>query len=344
MSNIDSTSNAGMRVDRGREPVARRIADAAVEHMNAEGRYEPPEAFFPESVGYRAELAATMAMAGELLDRRPWIDAAVRMFDRLLDERVDGMWPIGWWCRFPVYRPLPLEWKRQNSSPDARYTALALYSLSLLYRATGDKRYVEPARTALTAMMERWDPLAETKRLHLTAEACALAVMGWENELGLYTDTKTRIVEWAASTFPETAPADFPFACLIRMMLLVAAGGTRYLKDSIKPAIDALLAVPDWRYAEHPADFRHIADTDDHINIRGNGAVASIMRIYDLVAGDTVYTETQEYAHVSAWMDEMIGSNGLSYGCMRHQDRIRYGLGSPAQYMQLWWMLGGFML
>ena len=90
--------------------------------------------------------------------------------------------------------------------------------------------------------------------------------------------------------------------------------------------------------------FRHIASTEDHVNVRGNGAIASIMRIFDLVSGEQTFTDSDLYRHVSSWMDEMISDDGLAYGCMRHGSRYRYGLGSPPQYMQLWWILGGFMI
>ena len=336
------------RIDETRVDTAKGICNAVCDRTGKDGRFLPPEAFFAESAGYRSEHAATLAVAGHLLKETRFIETAGRMFDALLEERVDDMWSVGWWCAFPIYRPVPLIWKEQNSVPDARYTALTLYSLGLYHRITGDDRYIAPGQTALKKMLARWNWLEETRKLHLTADAFALAILGWEHTTTEYSEQKQAILDWAASTFPEAAPRDFPFAALIRTMLLLGAAGTKYLKSVVKPSFDALLAAPRWRFDSQQNDFRHIESTDDHVDIRGNGGAVGVMRLYDLAAGEQTYTSTPLYRHLSSWMDSMISDHGLGYGCRRFENDefsgMRYGLGSPAQYIQLWWMLGGFGL
>lgn len=332
------------RVDGTRMTAITGICDAVCDRTEADGKFHPPEAFFAESTGYRSEHAATISIAGHLLNVDRYVRVADRMFDTLLDERVDGLWTIGWWCEFPIYRPVPLEWKEQNASPNARYTALTLYSLGLHHRITGKAEYAEAGKAALKDMLMRWDPMEETQKLHLTAEAFALAITAWEHETTQFAEQKQAIIDWVVATFPETAAKDFPFFSLIRTMLLLGTTGTKHLETVIKPAFDSLLAEPRWRYQDQHNDFRHITTTDDHVNIRGNGAVAAIMRLYDLAAGDQVFTQTPLYRHLSAWMDGMISDSDLGYGCQQLGEGMRYGMGSPAQYMQLWWLLGGFGL
>lgn len=331
------------RIDAARADDARRICEFILSHMQADGCYLPPEALWAESAAYRAELAATLSIAGELLGEGRYIHAAARMFDRLLDERVDGMWPVGYWCAFPVYDPLPLNWREENARPHARSTALVLYSLGVHHRIGGDDRFLEPAREAMARMFTTWDFAREKESLlHLSAEAAALAVLEWEHVLPEFAEKKEPLIAWSVKTFVEAAPKDFAFFTLIRTMLLLGATGTKHLHTVIRPAIDALLAEPAWRFTHNEQDFRHLRRMDQHVDIRGNGAVVATMRLFDSAAGETVYTETPLYEYLSGWMDAMRTPEGGCYGCQHIATGQRYCLGSPPHYMQLWWILGGF--
>ena len=121
--------------------------------------------------------------------------------------------------------------------------------------------------------------------------------------------------------------------------------GPDCLIDTIIPGVDALLAKPSWRFEDQPQDFRHNAATRDHVKIRGNGAVAISMRVIDLACGEARYTATPLYAHLSEWLDGMRAPMGGYYGCQdRPTDRKCCGQGTPAQFIPLWWILGGLAL
>lgn len=334
------------RVDSTRVDDARRICDFVVSHVHR-GRYVPPEALWPESLAYLAELAATLSMAGSLLGEPHYVRVATTMFDHLLsaDRRVDGLWPIGYWCEFPVYHGLPLDWREQDARPEARTTALVLYSLGVHHLASREERFVGPAREAMARMFRTWDfERQKESLLHLSAEAAALAALGWEHALPEFADEKRPLIEWAHKTFAKKAPGDFPFFTMFRSMLLLAATGTRHLDTAIRPAIDALLAEPSWRFSRNPQDFHHQHELNQHVDVRANGAMAITMRLFDLAAGGAVYTDTPLYRYLSEWMDRMRTPEGSAYGCLDIPTGRRYCLGSPPQYMQLWWMLGGFYL
>ena len=95
----------------------------------------------------------------------------------------------------------------------------------------------------------------------------------------------------------------------------------------------------------HAADlgnvgFHHSAGTSDHVNNRANVAVALLMKSFDLAAGSQVYTGTPLYAYLSGWIDGMRAPGGSYYeGCDIATGR-RFGQGSPAHYVPLWWILG----
>ncbi len=333
------------RVDESRREAAVRICDFVVKHTR-DGRYHPPEALWAESAAYRAELAATLAMAGKLLEKPRYVEVAGSMFQQLLTERVDGvLWSVGRWCAFPVYRGVPLDWKEQNARPAPHYTnGLVTYSMGIYHQISGDPRVVEASRETLRKMFATWNYDRDKETMHhLTPESAALAAAVWEESMPEFAGRKEPLVRWVWETFPEKAPRDFPFFTLIRTMLLVALTGSEHLETAIRPAIDALLANPSWRFEHDSRDFRHNRATEDHVDVRATGALAATMRLFDLVAGKTVYTGTPLYRYSSNWLDEMRRPDGGVYGCRHIASARRYGLGSPPHYIQLWWILGGFI-
>ena len=348
------------RIDERRESAARRVSEYVISRIQG-GRYHPPEALFAESSGYQASMAATLSLAGKLLQEPRYIEVASRMFDRLLDARVEDMWSLDWWCPFPTFRPCPSNRREQNQQVNDRYTILVLYCLGLHYRITGDERYLQAGRKGMKAIFARTDFYGQRETLlHLTPEAATLAILAWEQVLPEYSARKGPLIEWVLETFVDMAPRDFPFFTMYRTMLLLAATGTEHLETVVRPGIDALLAEPAWRYQHNRLAMRHNKSTDDHVNIRGNGAMTIIMRLFDLASGGKVYTGSEHYRYLSGWMDRMRQPDGMCYGCedipeYRTQDSKvvgnqqlaggkLYGNGSPAYYMQLWWILGGFFL
>jgi hypothetical protein len=330
------------RIDRDREDDARAICEFVTSRVRADGRYHPPEAMNPESVLYRGTLAATVALAGESLDEDRYVEAAGRMLDRVVDERVDGLWSVGRWVAYPTYRPVPVGWREVNETPQHRATALVLYCLGVYRAVSGDERFTDLAGEAVAGLFDRWDVVEERDTVyHGTPEMAAMAVCTWEDEYPEYADRRDRIVDWAADTCAAFAEDDVPFFVLYRFLLLLLATDTAHLQ-AVRPAIDAILEDPDRRF-DDSNDFRHTANTDDHVDVRANGAVATLLRLYDLAAGEPVYTDREVYRHLEGWMDGMRTADGRCYGCRSFDGSRRYGLGSPPHYVQLWWLLGGFL-
>jgi hypothetical protein len=333
------------RLDSSRAEAARKIARFIIRNT-ADGRYVPAEAQYNESIAYRAELAATLAIAGRMLQEPDFIRAARTMMDRVLGERVDGvLWSFGYWAAFPIYQGVKLDWRELNAVRAPHYTnPLVLYSLGVYHRISGDDRMVEPARAGLAEMFKTWDYVRDKETMHeFTPETAALAALIWEHKFPEYARIKEPIVAWTRDTFRDRAPSHFPFYTAIRTMLLLAATGTEHLRTSIQPAIDAFLAQRSWRYAHNEHYFRHLLPLDQHVDVRGNASIAITMRLFDLAAGETVYTATPTYRALEAWMDAMRRPDGGVYGCEHIQSGQKYCLGSPPHYIQLWWILGGFL-
>lgn len=336
--------NAADRIDASRRQAAEAVCDRVIGRVR-DARYVPPEALWAESTAYRAELAATLAIAGRLLDRRRCIDTAEAMLERLLAERVDGsLWSVGRWCEFPVYRGLPLDWRDESARPDTTYTnPIVVYCLGVYHRITGDGRFAASVRTSLGRMLDDGAWFGEPAALHhMTPEWVALACFLWRETFPDYWQAARPIVSWVRDDMVRGAPRDFPFFTAVRLHLLLAATGTRHLRDVIAPAIDALLADGSRRFAHDRRDFRHLAEAAQHVDVRANGALAVTMRLFDLAAGEQVYTGTDLYRHLAGWMDAMREPDGACYGCRDIGTGRRFCLGSPPHYIQLWWMLGGF--
>ena len=167
-----------------------------------------------------------------------------------------------------------------------------------------------------------------------------LASWAWEEALPEFASKKDPIIKWVAKNLVNSAPYDFPFALEVRITLLIAATGTRYLESRIKPAMEALLSEPSRRHTDNSKNILHNAVTSYHVNNRANMAVAIIMKTYDLAAGKVVYTETPLYAYLSEWIDGMASPNGSYYECHDIETGRKYAQGSPAHYIPLWWILG----
>ena len=332
------------RIDAERRQAAEAICDRVMGRVRS-GRYVPPEALWAESTAYRAELAATLAIAGHLLGRPRCVQTAEMMLERLLAERVDdALWSVGRWCEFPVYRGLPLDWRDEWSRPDTTYAnPIVVYCLGLYRHITGDERFAASARAALARMLAGGAYFGDPASLHhMTPEWVALASFLWREEFPQYWRAARPIVTWVRDDLVRAAPQDFPFFTAVRLHLLLATTGTEHLRSIIAPAIDAFLAEDSWRYPHDRHDFRHIKALGEHVDIRANGALALILRMFDLAAGEQTYTGTELYRYLSGWMDAMRDPDGSCYGCRQIEDGRRFCLGSPAHYIQLWWILGGF--
>ena len=339
---VHSGSWKDARIDHSREQEIRKICDFVIGHTRNR-RYHPPMARHPESVYYRATIAATLSLAGKLLQEKGYSEAASTMFDQVVEERLNSMWPVSMWADFPIFdRPFPLDWEEQEAHPHPRTTGLVLYSLGLHHQISGEDRFLEPARQGLKDLFATWNFNHDKERmLHFTAEAAALAVTGWEHALPQFGQMKKPIVDWVLETFVETAPKDYAYFAALRMQLILAATGTEHLRTVVRPGWDAFLAEPRWRYWHNPDDFRHTNDAE--INVRGNGAVAYALRLHDLAAGEKVYTTTPLYQHLSTWMDSMRRPDGGCHSFQSIANGKPYALGTLAHTLQLWWLLGGFL-
>ncbi len=328
------------RIDQERLPAARAIVDYVVPRVSEDGLFHPEESLWAESGVYRAQHAGTLAVAGKLLDDDRCTEAARRILYRMLDTRIDKLWGMDWWWDHPLAVQPHADWQEQNNVIDDGYEAPTnLFDLGLYYRVTGDDAVVEPARESMQAMFDRWDYLDGTFT-HMTAEHSALAAWAWEEALPEFASKKEPVIQWVVKNFVEDAPNDFPFMSAVRMTLLLAATGAEYLESTIKPGFDALLAEPSRRYEHNANDFRHNAGTSDHVNNRANIAVAIMMKHYDMAAGEEVYTNTPLYAYLREWIDGMRSPGGSYFECKDIATGRKYGQGSPAHYIPLWWILG----
>ena len=192
-------------------------------------------------------------------------------------------------------------------------------------------------------MFQRWDFMGGDF-LHLTREFAALAVEAWEHELPEFAPCKEPIVRWVVDNLVKQAAHDFPLLTTDRALLLLSCTGKEHLESVIRPGIDALLAESALRWEHNPYNFRHVPHMPsalDHVNTRGNTAVAILMKLFDVAVGEDVYTTTPEYAYLCEWIDGMRAPNGGYYEAQDVVTGRRYSQGSPAHFIPLWWIFGG---
>jgi hypothetical protein len=333
------------RIDQSRLAHARKTCDFLISRVWDDGRFHPIEGQWPESSGYQGECAGTLALAGKVLNDDRYVLASRKMFERFLNERVEGLWSVDYWHDFPVKEEFPADAYDQNKVPESRYTPAILMSLGVYHQVSGDDSVVEPAREAMNLMFERWD-YESGDWLHLTKEFVVLAVAAWQHALPEFSHRKDSLIEWVAETFVDHAPEEFPFVTGARTMMLLATTGTKHLETAIRPGIDALLAEPKRRFDQSTSDFRHtpahtFATGDDHVDTRGNSAVAIMMKVHDVAAQQHVYTNTDLYSYLSGWIDGMAIPTGGWHESVYLGTGEKYGQGSPGHMIPLWWIFGG---
>ena len=332
------------QIDESRIQDARETVDFMCNRVQPDGFLLPPEALFCETTGYQSEAAATIALTGAKLDIPGSTETARRMFDRLFGRRLDNdLWSLDWRGGFPYRHPLPENWQEQNTLPDARYTAATLLSSAIYFTVTDDDSFNEPARRSMTAMFDEWDFMTDDV-IHLTREFVILSVLAWGEPMAEFVPKIEPLVQWVSESFVETASRDFPFLTTVRTMLLLAAVGPDCVRDVVAPGLENFLMEPSWRFESEPDSFRHIKSTDDHINTRGNTAVALTFRMLDQALGTTEYTSRPLYAHLSQWIDSMRNPDGGYFECQDLETGRKWGQGCPAHYLPLWWILGGFQV
>ena len=326
------------QIDESRIQDARETVDFMCNRVQPDGFLLPPEALFCETTGYQSEAAATIALTGAKLDIPGSTETARRMFDRLFGRRLDNnLWSLDSRGGFPYRHPLPENWQEQNTLPDARYTAATLLSSAIYFTVTDDDSFNEPARRSMTAMFDEWDFMTDDV-IHLTREFVILSVLAWGEPTAEFVPKIEPLVQWVSESFVDTASRDFPFLTTVRTMLMLAAVGPDCVADVIAPGLEKFLTEPSWRFESEPDSFRHIKSTDDHINTRGNTAVALTFRMLDQALGTTEYTSRPLYAHLSQWIDSMRNPDGGYFECQDLETGRKWGQGCPAHYLPC----GGF--
>jgi len=291
-------------------------------------------------------MMATLAAAGRLLQRDDTQAGAKSIATHLLTHRIGDLWPVGWWDDFSCGTKLDDATREQyQSQPDARYTVLSSYNLGLYHRATGDASVVEPGIASLRAAMHHWDFTDPAGFPHLTCEFLIAAAWAWSHVDDSFWNSSPvpALLDWCIRTTADRASKEFPFFTMARGVLLLATGGTQHLKAVVRPAIEHLLAAKAWRHPDSKTNLLHFADPLDvaNINCRANTAMAYLMRLADHVAQDDHFTRTATYAHFASWADGMRDTDGSFFEVREPYNDERRWKGSPAQYIPLWWLLGG---
>ena len=327
------------RIDTQRLDAAHSIVEYIIPRVDSAGLFHPEHSLWAESGVYRAQLAGTLSVTGKLLNNDACIEAAKRILYRMMEVRIDKLWGVDWWWDHAIESP-PKNWREDNKTIEEGYTAPTnLFDLGLYYKVSKDDSILKDARESMQAMFDRWD-YSKGNFHHMTLEHAALASWVWQDVFPEFSSQQKPIIEWVISRFVQEAPKDFPFMTAVRTVLLLATTGTTYLKSVIKPGIDSLLADPSRRYSHNHNDFRHNESTFDHVNNRANIAVAILMKHFDLAAEETVYTKTSLYSYLSNWIDNMKAPGGSYFECKDIKTNRKFGQGSPAHYIPLWWILG----
>lgn len=342
--------------------VLRDCADYLVSIQNPAGYCEPCDAKHEEIGAYQIESAITLLQAYDLLGDNPYLEAARRVMDFVVAKQEDnGSVPMD---------PLPQDYYERAKKDVLEYTfeplekdgqtypgstmAMSEYAsygltdglMSMAVSAYGradNDRYAAAGKLALDHYCSIWDPpgLKENHFVSFYGIAFALQAFAQSNHerreemvdaiTGLLTDGPTW---WDYS----------PSKLAIVGGSLLTVHGARFAASHIIPGVDKLLAagleVVPGGYGMATAD----ANWGDYADIRGTLPLAIIMKVCDVVAG-TDYTSGETYGRMLQWMADNrrdAVAEGRPFYEVSYPDGRRFGSGTPASILPVWWATGRF--
>jgi hypothetical protein len=333
--------------------------DFLLNHLNTAGRYEVEERWGPEGEVYLIEVGWTLLEAYRIAGRRRYLDGAVAILERFRRNQMpSGGWSLRLGTSGLECKVTEEERRRTRDREDLPLIGAATYAVAKYRSLTGDDAYDAMIDRALDHLLEYWDPeqgcFLEKSSEHFTGMRSAptgyqafflFGLAAWRCRRDDLDEIVPHLVDYVQRNLESFDERTMPYIRMVHIGLLMQHRSVDYVRSEIKPRIDALVSSPVFRCSwvrggyGHRDSYRGIVTSE--ANIRGSGAVALVMRLYDLVTGSRTYRDTEPYADVSWWIDSMKAEHGY-YEFQVQEGMKRLGRGSPAQYTPCFWIFGAF--
>lgn len=129
-------------------------------------------------------------------------------------------------------------------------------------------------------------------------------------------------------------------------LIIETEGNSDYVKLLVKARIEEHITFKSkFIIAKYPGALGHRDGLRgvclDEGHLRNSVGAAMVMDFYDAYTGGEGYSQTQFYQDLTNWIQSMY-EDGLYYEYQDLNDGTRRGVGSPGQYLPVFWILGKF--
>jgi hypothetical protein len=329
-----------------------------LEHMNADGAYEVEERWGPEGESYLIEVGWTLLEAYRITGQGRYLEGAVSILDRLKRTQMpDGGWTLKLGTSGLEFKVTEEERQRTWEREELPLIGAAAYAVAKYRRLTSDQAYDGMINRAVDHLLEHWDPkrgcFLESSR-HFTEMRSAptgyqafflFGLSAWQPQRTDLDDVVPGLVDYVQRNLESFDEQTMPFMRMVHIALLLQHRPIDHVRRELKPRIDDLAASPVFKCSWVRGGYGHrdsyAGIVTSKANVRGSGAVALVMRLYDLTTGTRTYRDSEVYGDVSWWIDAMKADRGY-YGFQTREGLKRLGRGSPAQYIPCFWIFGAF--
>jgi len=339
------------QLDNSRLGDALGACDFLVAHLDDHGRYHHPEQWGPEGNLYILRIASVLLEAWTVSGDNRYLAGARRGLDALAGtQRPDGHWPLGTYGEGIEYDATKKVKERDREDDAFPWVAGGTAFVLGKYRhGAGDDRYRQitgKCLDALAACLSTGSGLIDVDlqdwNLCMTRVECLIGLSCWTDRRPELAPCVDRLADWLEAQFAAFDEKTQPFCTVLSSLALLRVRGFTRTGRLVKEVIDRYLATRSYACEEVPGGWGH-RDTSrgmitTEANIRGTGALAVLMKSYDLAAGREGYTATGEYRRMSAWIDGMKDTDGGYFEFQKASDMKRRAKGSPGQTIPCIWI------
>ncbi len=347
------------RVDAKRLSQAIDAADFIVNHHHEDGSYSVDKSWGPEGEIYRAICVWILLDIYTLTGHKNYLKTAQIILQRFKNnQRKNGGWPICLGQNGLRFKVTDSERQDSNNQEDpviagAMIKAIADYSLiteSNEFKVMGEKAYqyiVNLWDDKTGSINENQDRELATLRSNPDAYHFLLlqGISAWA-EIGS-NDAKQKfpqILAFVRKTFEKFNNETMPLMMGYHVAILSKHYPSSYRERVIKPRLEEYLQsglfasnTISGGYGHHDG-LRGIVT--DELHMRSAIGLVYAMKAYDYAAEAGLFTLMNEYKSLTNWIDSMKSDEGGFYEFQDEQDGVRYGKGSPGQYLPALWILG----
>lgn len=334
--------------------------DKLCKEFSKSGRYKVHESWGPEGILYFSETAYALNELFKVTGDQKYIKT-VRLI--LLEmqklQKPSGGWPLYSWGNGIRFKIDDSTREAVAKVEDIFPTVAVLKVIADYTQSTQSDEFVQMGMKAYSYLENRFDknygsfrgePNDDLTKLRSNPRAYHLfsliGISSWSHFEGkVKYSVLPSILDFVKMTFEGFDSQTMPLIYGLHAAVLVQYVNTDYSKQIIKKRIEEHLVNGLFRIKcikgayGHRDGLRGICLDEAHM--RSAAGVALAMKFYDLYSGQPYFTDTTQYRDIYTWILSM-ASEECFYEFQDVATRKRFGHGSPAQFLPIWWILGKF--